>query len=187
MSHLTKRDIKKLLYKQQLIQLYDGYNTRNIGVSTSNQCLNRVMMVSKDLREIYRVRSFLATKKEDGTVYPIDFSKVIEAPKELYNGEDYRLLHKWNYENMGCKWVNPKGWEHPYLNTLEFYTGSGNGLLIIKKLSLKFPRVMFLLEYDLDGFHDEKNLVYIRNGELKGCFNRVEMYDEELNSKFFEY
>jgi len=156
----------------------------------SEQLLNRVIMVSKDLQEIYKVKKFLVTKKNDNsTAYQFDFSKVIPIPAEILESLDENhdsIQSEWCYKNWGCRWVFKGGWEHDELDTIEFLTVNGNGLLIIKELSLKFPRVLFVVEYDLIEYHDDQNLVYIKNGELKSRFMRGHSADKDLQSKFPE-
>jgi len=142
-------------------------------------------MISSDLHEIEKVKQFLVTKKEDGKAVKIDFSKVIPMPNEILESKDEDKMVKWNYINLGCNWVHEEGWEDKVLNSLAFVTWNGNGLLIIKKLSRKFPMVLFLLEYGLIESDETPNMVSIKNGKLHGFYHKeVEIDDKELKSIF---
>lgn len=143
----------------------------------SETLFNRLEIIGSR-KQVKQVRKFLKGEStEDGTNMFIDFNKIIPSPNQLEQCPD------WNYDNWGTKW-NARFQKSTKLNEIIFLTKNAPAEYLMQKLSLIFPDIIFLYQFDEPNVIMEREVfLIIKNGITTEIPRECFFFDEDSNTK----
>lgn len=135
-----------------------------------NYVFNSLSLKGKD-EEILDI-----TKNLEGEDTILDFNKVIKIPETLNDEEAYF----YKIENWGCKW-NAIDIEFDD-NTYYFLTPWNPPIPVIKKISLKYPKTHFTLEWAEETGSDSGSITFLNGRKINSTY-----YKDKNNELYINF